>query len=41
MFDAIAPKFTHNLLRVYINGCIDREVFLNDAEATQLRNSLF
>ena len=31
-FDAKAPNTTINLMRIYINGCIDREIVLEDTE---------
>ena len=32
-------NFTFNLVRVYINGCIDRAYVLNDTELQELVNS--
>lgn len=40
VFDSNAANYTHVLLRVYINGVIDREIFLETSELTELRNSL-
>ena len=40
VFDNNAGNYTHELLRIYINGVIDREVFLESSELTELRNSL-
>ena len=39
-FDAKAPSTTINLMRIYINGCIDREVVLEDTELQELKKSL-
>ena len=39
-FDAKAPNTTINLMRIYINGCIDREVVLEDTELQELKKSL-
>lgn len=39
-FDTNSSKYTHNLLRIYINGGIDREIFLDDAEVIELKNSI-
>ena len=40
IFDSNAANYTHVLLRIYINGVIDREIFLESSELTELRNSL-
>jgi hypothetical protein len=40
VFDSNAANYTHVLLRIYINGVIDREIFLESSELTELRNSL-
>lgn len=40
VFDNNAANYSHVLLRIYINGVIDREVFLEESELTELRNSL-
>lgn len=39
IFDKAVDSVKMNLLRIYINGVIDREVKLTDAEVTALRNS--
>ena len=39
-FDAKAPNTTINLMRIYINGCIDREVVLDNTELQELKKSL-
>lgn len=39
VFDSNYANYTHTLLRIYINGVIDREIFLESAELTSLRNS--
>ena len=39
VFDNNSANFTHVLLRIYINGVIDREIFLEESELTELRNS--
>ena len=39
-FDAKAPNTTINLMRIYINGCIDREVVLENTELQELKRSL-
>lgn len=40
VFDKSAANYTHNLMRIYINGVIDREVFLENSEVSELRNAL-
>lgn len=40
VFDSNAANYKHVLLRIYINGVIDREIFLESSELTELRNSL-
>ena len=40
VFDSNAANYPHVLMRIYINGVIDREVFLETSELTELRNSL-
>lgn len=40
IFDKAVGNVKMNLLRIYINGCIDREIKLEDSEVTLLKNSL-
>ncbi len=39
IFDGAVNNIKMNLLRIYINGVIDREIKLEDSEVTALRNS--
>ena len=38
-FDQGAPLFTSHLAKIYINGCIDREIILDDAKLNTLSNA--
>jgi hypothetical protein len=40
-FDQAASDFSFNLVRIYINGVIDRAYVLTDAELSELTNSYF
>lgn len=39
VFNQNAANYTFNLVRIYINGCIDREIILDNAELNTLKNS--
>lgn len=38
-FDQYSRNFSKGLMKIYINGCIDREIILEDAEFTDLKKA--